>query len=62
MVDRELLREHVQNLNLSLSNIVPVNTTATNILVKAYAFFIARNLGLRPSRKIIEAKEPWSKR
>ena len=61
-VDRAVLREHVQNVNRVLGNIVKDNITATNNLVKACAILIGRKLGLKPSRKRIEAKEPWWKR
>ena len=61
-VDRSLLREHVQNVNRVLANIVTDNITATNNLVKVCAILIGRKLGLKPSRKRIEKKEPWWKR
>ena len=61
-VDTSVLREHVQNINRVLGNIVTDNITAKNNLVKACAILIGRKLGLKPSRKRIEAKEPWWKR
>ena len=45
-----------------MGNIVTDNITATNNLVKACAILIGRKLGLKSSRKRIEAKEPWWKR
>ena len=40
-VDRAILREHVQNVNRVLGNIVTDNITATNNLVKTCAILIA---------------------
>ena len=61
-LDRSVLREHVQNVNRVLGNIATDNITAKNNLVKACALLIGRKLGLKPSRKGRETKEPWLKR
>ena len=61
-VDRSVVREHVQNVNRVLGNIVTDNKTSTNNLVKACAILIGRKLGLKPSRKRRETIEPWWKR
>lgn len=45
-----------------MGNKVTDSIAATNNLVKACAILIGRKLGLKPSRKRIETKEPWLKR
>ena len=60
--DRALLRQHVQNENRVMGNIVIDNITATNNLVWACAILVGVKLGLKASREKIETKEPWWKR
>ena len=60
--DRALLRQHVQNVNRVMGNIVIDNITATNNLVWACAILVGVKLGLKASRETIETKEPWWKR
>ena len=55
-VDRSVLREHVQILNIVLVSRVTDNITAKNNLVKACAILIGRKLGLRPSCERRETK------